>query len=77
MITEKIVYVTEDGSEFGSKESAEQHLKFKKFKMDLIIFLKGKDLTSSTEDSLFQFIVENSKELHYMLLELDGDLKWV
>ena len=37
MITEKIVYVTEDGSEFGSKESAEHHLKFKKFKKDLIV----------------------------------------
>lgn len=75
MITEKTIYVTEDGSEFGSKESAQHHLKLKKFRKDLIVFLGGKDLTSRNEDTIFQFIVENSTELHYMLLELDGDLK--
>ena len=75
MIIEKTIYVTEDGSEFGSKDSAQHHLKLKEFKRDLIVFLEGKDLTSNNEDTIFQFIVENSKELHEMLLELDGDLK--
>lgn len=74
MIKEKIVYVTEDGIEFSSKESAQQHLKFIKFERNLIVLLGGKDLTASNENLLLEFIVENNKELFSMLLDLNKEL---
>lgn len=73
MIREKIVYVTEDGSEFSTKSAAEKHMRLKKFKKDLSIILRGKDLTSDKEDFLFHFIVDNLEELGSMLFDLNNE----
>lgn len=67
MITEKTVYVTEDGIEFDSVELAEKHVKDEKVKENLTTFILGKDLVGSRVDIITEFITENSKELYCIL----------
>lgn len=67
MIKEKIVYVTEDGSEFDTQESAEKYVRGEKVKADLLSFILGKDLIGSRVDTISEFITENAKELYTIL----------
>ena len=67
MIKEKIVYVTEDGSQFETKESAEKYVRDEKVKEDLITFILGKDLIGSRVDTISEFVTENAKELYTIL----------
>lgn len=71
MIKEKVVFETEDGFHFETKSLAEEHVKLLKFTKALRTLLAEKDLTYQTESEIFDFIVENQKELYFMLLELD------
>ena len=67
MIKEKIVYVTEDGSQFDTKEAAQRYDTDEKVKEDLISFILGKDLRGSKVDTISEFVTENAKELYAIL----------
>lgn len=67
MIKRKVVFVTEDGTEFITEESAEKYVREKKVKGDLVTFISGKDLTDSKVDTISEFITENAKELYAIL----------
>ena len=67
MIKRKIVFVTDDGSEFDTQESAENYVRDEKAKDDLITFISGKDLTGSEVNKISEFITENAKELYAIL----------
>lgn len=67
MIKRKIVFVTDDGSEFDTQESAENYVRDEKVKDDLITFISGKDLTGSEVNKISEFITENAKELYAIL----------
>lgn len=69
MIKEKVVFETEDGKQFATKCEAEQHIKLGKFEKDLINLIQTEDILH--EDVVFDFIMDNHKELYFMLLELD------
>ena len=69
MITEKVVFETEDGKRFTTKAEAEYHIKLGKFKKDLTSLIQTEDILHA--EVVFDFIMDNHKELYFMLLELD------
>lgn len=69
MIAEKVVFETEDGKQFATKYEAEHHIKLGKFKKDLTTLIQTEDILLA--DVIFDFIMDNHKDLYFMLLELD------
>lgn len=69
MIKEKVVFETEDGKQFATKYEAEHHIKLSKFEKDLTTLIQAEDILHA--DVVFDFIMDNHKDLYFMLLELD------
>jgi hypothetical protein len=70
MIKEKVVFETEDDKQFATKYEAEHHIKLGKFEKDFdTLLLQAEDILHA--DAVFDFIMNNHKELHFMLLELN------